>query len=92
MRFFTTPLPHAIWAAAVVVALAATAFADPYIFGFTTLFAAWMTGAMAVVAVAVTILAKGLSRRARAAILGSALVASAAVAVAFARLGTYHWA
>jgi hypothetical protein len=50
-----------------------------------------MTAAMAIVAVGVMIL-KGLDRRARASILGSVLVAGAALAVAFARLGTYHWA
>jgi hypothetical protein len=92
VKLFTRALPYAIWAALVVAALAVTAFGDPYVFGFTSLFAAWMTGGLALAAVAVTILAKGLDWRTRGAILGSVLVAAAAIAVAFARLGTYNWA
>ncbi len=76
----------------VVVALIATAAVDPYVFGFTALIAGWITGALAMVAVAVTMLGKGLGWRTRAGILGSVAMAGAALAVAFARLGTYHWA
>jgi hypothetical protein len=92
VTFLARPWPYAIWAALVVVALPIAAYADPYIFAFTSLFGTWITGAIAIVAVAVTILAKGLDLRARAAILGPVLVAGAALALAFARLSTYHWA
>jgi hypothetical protein len=92
VKFFARPWAYAIWAALVVAALPVAAYADPYIFAFTALFGGWITGAIAIVAVAATIVAKGLDRRARAAILGSVLVAGAALALAFARLSTYHWA
>jgi hypothetical protein len=84
-------LPYASWAVLVVVALMATAAVDPYVFGFTCLIAGWITGALAIAAIAVTIRANGLAWSTRAGILGSVLVASAALVLAFARLGTYHW-
>jgi hypothetical protein len=92
VRFLSSPLTYASWAVLVVVALMATAAVDPYVFGFTCLIAGWITGALAIAAVSVTIRAKELAWSARAGILGSVLVAGAAIVLAFARLGTHHWA
>lgn len=92
MKLLTRPLLYAIWAGLVVVSLTATAGADPYIFGLTCMLAAVASGAVAIVAIAVTILAKALSAPARAGILGSMLVTGAALVAAFAYLGTFNWA
>jgi di/tricarboxylate transporter len=92
VKLLARPLLYAIWAVLVVGALAATAVGDPYIFGFTCLIAGVASGAVAIVAVAVTVLAKQLAWPARAVILGSMLVTGAALAAAFAYLGTFKWA
>jgi hypothetical protein len=91
VKLLARPLPYAIWAGVVVVALAATAGANPYIFGLTCMLAAVASGAVAIVAVAVVILAKAPSGP-RAGILGSMLVTGAALMAAFRYLGTFNWA
>jgi hypothetical protein len=92
VKLLTRPRVYLIWAVLVLVALAATAMGDPYVFGFTCLITGVASGAVALVAVTVTILKKELAWPARATILGSMLVTGAALAAAFAYLGTFDWA
>jgi hypothetical protein len=92
VKLLARPLFYVIWAVLIVVALAATAVGDPYIFGLTCMLAAVASGALAIVAIAVTVLAKTLSGPARAGILGSMLVTGAALGAAFRYLGTFNWA
>jgi hypothetical protein len=92
VKLLAKPLPYVIWAVLVVVALLATEPVDPYIFGFTCFIAGIASGAIAIVAIAVTILVKELAWSARASILGSMLVTGAALVAAFAHLGRFNWA
>ena len=46
-RFITRPGVYVVWTLLVAAALYGTYFSDPYVFGFTTLGLAWLTGACA---------------------------------------------
>jgi hypothetical protein len=47
-RFFSSALPYAVWFFVSVALLAGAYFADPYIFGFCSLGAAALSGALVV--------------------------------------------
>ena len=91
-KILTSPTPYAGWAILVVASLAATYFADPYIFGFTTLGLAWLTGAVALVGLAVCVLSKTTPAAKRLVIVGFLFVAAAAIATALSVLRTFNWA
>lgn len=91
-RFTRSPAPYFLWAVLVCVSLVGTYFAHPHIFGFATLGLAWLTAAVALVGMVVILTPKAESLGGRLAILGSLMLAAAAIAAAFATLGTFNWA
>ena len=92
-RVASSPLTYGTWAAIVVVALLGTYPVDPYVFGFTALGVAWLTGAVAIVAVGATALwASDWSWTRRLLVAGAVSLSIAAVAKALAVLGTFTWA
>jgi hypothetical protein len=91
-RFITSPVPYVVWALAVSAALYGTSFADPYVFGFTTLGLAWLTGAVALVGVLVCLVSRTARASTRVIIVGSLVLAAAAIAKALATLRSFDWA
>jgi len=92
-RLLSSPVLYGGWALVVVAALAGTYPVDPYVFGFTALGLAWLTGALAIVAVgAMALWAWDWSWTRRLLVVGGVVVAVAAVARALAILRTFSWA
>jgi hypothetical protein len=81
LAFFDRPAPYLGWGLLSLLLLVATRPVDPYVFGFTAIGAAWISGAL--------LLAALLFGRRQ---LGWALLSAAPCALAFALLGTYKWA
>lgn len=88
----TSPWFYVIWAAIVAAALYGTYFSDPYVFGFTTLGLAWLTGTVGVVGLGACVLSKRLNMVGRLVIVAAVALAAAAVARALATLSTFKWA
>jgi hypothetical protein len=82
VKLIAAPIVYVAWAAIVIVALVGTYPADPYVFEFTTLGLAWVTGAIALLGLAVCVWSGALARRGRVVILASMIAAAAAVGVA----------
>lgn len=91
-RLVTGPELYAGWAILVVVALYATYRTDPYVFGFTALGLAWLTGGLALVGLLACLLSRTARPAAKAVIVASLVVAAGAIAKALAVLRTFHWA
>ena len=89
----SSPLTYGGWALFVVGALVATYPVDPYVYGFTALGLAWLTGAMTIVAVAALALwAWDWTWTRRLLVVAAVAVAVGAVAQALAILSTFKWA
>jgi Zn-dependent alcohol dehydrogenase len=91
-RLITSPSSYLVWAALVSVALYASYVNDPYVFAFTAIGLAWLTGAVGLTGLATCVLAKQVRARDRVIIVGAIAVAAAAIARAFAMLSTFRWA
>ena len=92
-RVLSSPVLYGGWAVFVVCALVGTYPVDPYVFGFTALGLAWLTGAMTIAAVA----ALGFwgwewSWTRRLLVIVAIGVSIGAVAQALAILRTFRWA
>ena len=81
LAFFNRPMPYLAWTLISLVLLLLTRPIDPYVFGFTAIGAAWISGALLLAA-----LLFGWRQ------LGWAVLAAGPTALAFALLGTYKWA
>src|SRR5688572_26000428 len=81
-KLITAPILYAAWAAIVIAALVGTYPVDPYVFGFTTLGLAWLTGGMWLLGLVACVLPGAASRGGRVAILGALIIAASAVGVA----------
>jgi protein-S-isoprenylcysteine O-methyltransferase Ste14 len=86
------PWLYVAWAILVVVALVASYFAHPHIFGFTTLALAWISAAIGVVGLLVAVRSKTASPRAKAVIVLAVAVAGAVLIAALEILGRFRWA
>jgi hypothetical protein len=92
-RFASSPATYAAWAVLVMAALVATYPVDPYLFAFTALGLAWLTGAVAIVAVgALAFWGWDWTWTRRLLVLAGVTVAVGAVAQALAILRTFSWA
>jgi hypothetical protein len=91
-KLIATPLVYVAWAAIVIVALVGTYPARAYVFAFTTLGLAWLTGAMALLGLAACVWSGALTRGGRVVILGSLIISAAAVGVALRVLSGFKWA
>ena len=92
-RFLSSPWTYGGWALLVVSALAGTYPVDPYVFAFTALGLAWLTGGVAIVAVgALAFWGWEWTRTRRLLVVLSLAIAVAAVARALAVLRTFKWA
>jgi hypothetical protein len=80
-KLFARRRLYLVWALASAALLVTTCYIDPYVFGFTAMGAAWLTGAVVVTALIAA------PRR-----LGWAILSSIPTLCAFARLSTYDWA
>jgi hypothetical protein len=92
-RLLSSPWMYGGWAVLVVGALVGTYPVDPYVFGFTALGLAWVTGALTIVAVAALGFwgwEWGWPRRLL--VIAAMVVSIAAVARALALLRTFSWA
>jgi hypothetical protein len=90
--FLSSPVLYVIWALTVLAALCGSYFADPYVFGLATLGLAWLTAAVGILGISIILVSKRLRTRDRAVILAALVIAAAAIAEAFRRLGTFNWA
>jgi hypothetical protein len=88
----TSPVPYGAWLLLVLISLPASYFSHPYIFAFTTLILAWISGAIALTGFAVALLSKTASWRVKAWIFVAIALTVASVVVAFAVLRTINWA
>ena len=88
-RLVTSPVSYGVWAVVVLAALVGTYPVDPYLYGFTTLGLAWLTGPVALVGLAGIALAEGWARRLR--IFVYVAIAAGAVAEALAILSKFKW-
>ena len=92
-RTLSSPFLYGGWALVVVVTLLGTYSIDPYIFAFTALGLAWLTGLVAIAAVsAIGFWGWEWTRTRRLLIAVEVAVAVAAVARALALLRTFNWA
>jgi hypothetical protein len=92
-RFVSSPLTYGGWAVFVVAALVGTYPVDPYVYGFTALGLAWLTGAVALVAVgALAFWGWDWTWSRRLLVVVAVTVSVAAVAQALAILSTFKWA
>ena len=92
-RALSSPLLYGGWAVVVVIGLLATYPIDPYVFAFTALGLAWLTGLVAIAAVAaIGFWGWEWTRTRRLIIAVEMAVAVAAVARALALLRTFNWA
>jgi len=91
-RVLSSPLLYGGWALITVAALLATYRIDPYVFAFTALGLAWLTGIVAIAAVAaIGFWGWEWTRRRRLLIAVEVAVAVAAAARALAALRTFSW-
>jgi hypothetical protein len=91
-QILSSPITYGTWAVVVVGALAGTYPVDPYIFGFTALALAWLTGAVAIVAVgALALWGWEWTRTRRLLVVAGVAASVAAVARALAILRTFSW-
>jgi hypothetical protein len=91
-RMASSPLSYGAWAILVVATLAATYPMDPYLFGFTALGLAWLTGAVTIVAVgALALWGWDWTWPRRLLIVGAVATSITAVARALAVLKTFRW-
>jgi hypothetical protein len=91
-RVVGSPITYGTWAVLVVGALVGTYPVDPYVFGITTLGLAWLTGAVAIVAVgALAFWGWEWTRTRRLLVVAGVAAAVAAVARALAILRTFSW-
>ncbi len=88
----TDPRLYAAWTVLVVVALAATYFADPYIFGFTSVGLAVVSAGVFIIGISVALLSKTPSSRAKVWILVSVAGAALASVAALVLLRSFGWA
>jgi hypothetical protein len=92
-RLLSSPLLYGGWALFVVGALVMTYPVDPYLYGFTALTLAWLTGAVTIAAVgAVALWAWDWTWPRRLLVVAAVAVSVAAVAQALAILRTFKWA
>ena len=91
-KLIARPGLYAVWAGCVLVALYATYFADPYVFAFTVLGLAWLTGGVALVGLGVCLFGRKVSRRGKAVIVTSLAGAGAGIARALHTLSGFNWA
>lgn len=92
-RLLSSPLLYGGWALLVVGALVGTYPADPYLYGFTALILAWLTGAVTIAAVgAMALWAWDWTWPRRLLVVVAVAVSVAAVAQALAILQTFKWA
>jgi hypothetical protein len=92
-RLLSSPLLYGGWAVLVVGALVGTYPVDPYLYGFTALGLAWLTGVVTIAAVAALALWGWAWTWTRRLLVAGAVAASiAAVAQALAILRTFKWA
>ena len=91
-RLLSSPFLYGGWAVFVVAALVVAYPIDPYVFAFTALILAWMTGAMVIAAVAaVALWAWDWTWPRRLLVVGSVALTVFAVAEALAILRTFSW-
>jgi hypothetical protein len=89
----SSPLLYGGWALFVVAALVGTYPVDPYLYGFTALILAWLTGAVTIAAVgALALWAWDWSWPRRLLVVAAVAVSIAALAQALAILRTFKWA
>jgi hypothetical protein len=92
-RVLSSPVLYWSWAIVVVAALLLTYPIDPYVYGFTALGLAWLTGAVTIAAVAaVALWAWEWTWPRRLLVVSGVAVAVLAVAQALAILRTFRWA
>ena len=91
-RYTTSPMPYVVWTLLVSAALYGTYFSDPYLFGFTTLGLAWLTGAIALLGLGACLFSTRPRARDRVIIVVALVLSGAAVARALAVLSTFKWA
>ncbi|HEV8397727.1 MAG TPA: hypothetical protein VGQ37_25765 [Vicinamibacterales bacterium] len=91
-RLLSSPFLYGGWAVFVVAALVVSYPVDPYVFAFTALILAWVTGAIVIAAVAaVALWAWDWSWRRRLLVVAPVALAVVAVAQALAVLRTFTW-
>jgi hypothetical protein len=91
-RLLSSPMLYGGWAIFVVAALVVAYPIDPYVFAFTALILAWMTGAVVIAAVAaVALWAWEWSWRRRLLVAAPVALAVFAVAQALGILRTFKW-
>ena len=91
-RVLSSPFLYGGWALIVVAALLAAYPFDPYVFAFTALGLAWLTGLVAIAAVAaIAFWGWEWTRKRRLLVATAVAVAVAAVARALATLRTFSW-
>jgi len=83
---------YAGYAVFAVLALISTYFVDPYVFAFTALGMAWLSGALFVVALGIAVLSRTAKRSAKAWMIAFAATALVASVAALAVLRTFKWA
>jgi hypothetical protein len=91
-RVVTSPWLYSCWALVAVAVMWSTYFIDPYVFGFATLGAMWVTAVMTPVGLGASLLAGSRSRGARWGMALAALVPAIAVFVALRVLRGFKWA
>lgn len=91
LRFLRAPATHAAWAAFEVAALAATAFAEPYLFAYATIGLSWLSAAMGGLGLVLAFAGHAPPRHRRA-IVVAVIVEALALFAALAWLRTFHWA
>ena len=91
-RVLSSPALYCGWALVVAAALAGTYPVDPYVFGFTALGLAWLTGAVVIAAVAAMALwAWEWSWSRRLLVVTAVAVAVGLIVQALAVLRTFSW-
>jgi hypothetical protein len=88
----TNPLLYAGWAVLVIVALSLAHLGDPYVFALATLVLAGVSGAIALIGLAVALLSKGLHRSRRAWIILSLAATTVALVAALWLVRGFQWA
>lgn len=91
-RLITAPTAYVAWAVIVMITLVGTYPVDPYLYGFTTLGLAWLTGVVALVAIGACFLRDAPSTAGKLVMFASVIIAAAAVAQALHVLGGFNWA
>ena len=92
-RLLSSPVLYGVWAVFVVGALVVTYPVDPYVYGFTALILAWLSGAVTIAAVgAMALWAWDWTWPHRLLVAVAVAVSVAAVAQALAILRTFKWA